>query len=430
MRPSEKPLDPRLSSRLEIVRTILGRWAEPVLLAYGNYAPHPEQQSHLEKMLQVCCDAAQQMTHAVGAAIAVAHGQEIMYVTRSGELASSIGARVNAESGFPGACVTSHKVFLSNHAEADRRVDPSVRRRGITSLIAFPLVENGEVLGFFEVFSRGENAFNVTHIVSLQFMASLVGQALSAFRQSKQCDPVGDGLRSAAPEAAATENHARRPEMASSPSLTTAQVVRAEPARIAPALSAPAIQLQTAAVTPLKQGPPVPELTASFSKSSSEIVEPLRITEASKIASASAKSSAERRCQTRTLVDSLVYVSLAEDNGGILLDVNDSGFSMQTALPLNPGSPYQRRARFTGNGDFEADCELVWDQGTQAGFKFLNVSADLRVRLQSCITPIGISPLSESVPVPAGSVRAQIVSGLAKLDELRSMLLNSKFTKV
>jgi hypothetical protein len=128
MRPFEKPLDPRLSSRLEIVRATLGRWAEPVLLAYGNYAPHPEQQSHLEKMFQVCCDAAQQMTHAVGAAVAVAHSQEIMYVTSSGELASSIGSRVIAESGFPGARISAGGVYVS--PACSRNLRRGIRQQG------------------------------------------------------------------------------------------------------------------------------------------------------------------------------------------------------------------------------------------------------------------------------------------------------------
>src|SRR5579864_206963 len=72
---------------------------------------------------------------------------------------------------------------------------------------------------------------------------------------------------------------------------------------------------------------------------------------------------------------------LGEENGGILLDVNDAGFSMQTAFPLDPGNPHLRRARFSGNGDFEIDCELAWDQSGQAGFRFPNTSADMRGRL-------------------------------------------------
>lgn len=414
--PSEKPLDPRLSTRLELVRTILGGWAEPVLVAYGNYARHPEQRSNLEKMLQVCCDAARQITQAVGAAITVAQGPELVYVARSGELVSSIGARVNAESGFPGACVKSRRLFLSNHALTDPRVDPSVRRRGIKSLIAVPMVENGEVFGFFEVLSRNENAFNVTHIVSLQFMANLVGQALSQFRKSNQCELV----RNALPGALAIKE--------SFPAPSPAHVVGLEMA--APPLSQTATPLQHAVAGPGTKGPKVDGPLVSSSQSVPEIVEPQRTSElANRFAPASTISSTERRSQPRTSVDSLVYVSLGEENGGILLDVNDSGFSMQTAFPLDPGNPHLRRARFSGNGDFEIDCELAWDQSGQAGFRFSNLCADVRGRLRSWIAANGIvvSPLSPTVPRPE---RTQLAaSAIAQLDELRSMLLNGNLTK-
>jgi hypothetical protein len=119
---------------------------------------------------------------------------------------------------------------------------------------------------------------------------------------------------------------------------------------------------------------------------------------------------------------------LGEENGGILLDVNDAGFSMQTALPLNTGNPRLRRARFSGNGDFEIDCELAWDQSGQAGFRFPSISADMRGRLRAWIAANGIavSPPSATVPKPE---RTQLAaSALAQLDELRSMLLNSKLT--
>jgi len=413
MEPSEKPLDPRLSTRLELVRTILGGWAEPVLVAYGNYAPHPEQRSNLEKMLQVCCDAARQITQAVAAAIAVAQGPELVYVAMSGELVWSIGARFNAESGFPGACVKSRIVFLSNHALTDPRVDPSVRRRSIKSLIAVPMVENGEVVGFFEVLSRNENAFNVTHIVSLQFMANLVGQALSQFRQSNQCELVRDAL----PAALAIESF---------PAPSPAHVVSLEMA--APPLSQTATPLQHAVAGPGKKGPKVDGPLVSSSQSVPEIVEPQRTSElANRFAPASTISSTERRSQPRTSVDSLVYVSLGEENGGILLDVNDSGFSMQTAFPLDPGNPHLRRARFSGNGDFEIDCELAWDQAGQAGFMFSNVSADLRGRLRSWIAANGIL-VSQSAPVPRPE-RTQIAATLAKLDELRAILLKESTHK-
>jgi hypothetical protein len=98
---------------------------------------------------------------------------------------------------------------------------------------------------------------------------------------------------------------------------------------------------------------------------------------------------------------------------------------MQTAMPLDAAN-FQRRARFSGNGDFEIDCSLVWDKSGQAGFRFSNVS-DLRMGLESWIAANGIPPLSISItPSPE---RTQIAATLAKLDELRCMLLNSRLSK-
>ncbi len=95
---------------------------------------------------------------------------------------------------------------------------------------------------------------------------------------------------------------------------------------------------------------------------------------------------------------------------------------------VTDGEPHLRRARFSGNGDFEIDCELAWDQTGQAGFRFPNISADMQGRLRAWIAANGIavSPSSATVPKPE---RTQLAaSALAQLDELRSMLLNSKLT--
>jgi GAF domain-containing protein len=201
MEPSEKPLDPRLSNQLELVRTILGRWAEPVLVAYGNYTRHPELGPGLVKMLQVCCEAARQITNAVGAAITLGQSPNFIYVARSGKLVSSIGAGVNTESNFLGACVKSGRALISHSALTDLRVDPAVRQLGVKSLIAIPLVIDDHVRGVLEVCSLAENNFDTNKVVSLQFLAKLLRGALSEFQQSFSAPAhlVGLDAASAAP---------------------------------------------------------------------------------------------------------------------------------------------------------------------------------------------------------------------------------------
>jgi hypothetical protein len=405
-RPSAKPLNPEQSAHLEKIRTILGRWTEPVLVAYGNYARNPEQGPSLEKMLQVCCDAARQIVNAVGVAIAFADGPDLICGARSGELVAAIGARTASESGFPGSCVKSRQAFISHSALTDPRVDPALRRRGIKSLIAIPVIRNNHVLAVFEVFSLAESAFNVTHVVSLQFLANLVGGALSEFQQSKHRDMVWNDLP-AAPAAPAKA-------IVSSPA----------PAHV---VSAKASQLQEQAAR-TERFPQTVASPVSRSQSERKIVEPRKPTElASQIKSASTTSSTERRRQPRTAVDSMAYVSLGDENGGILLDIHDAGFSMQTALPLDSGNTHLRRARFSGDGDFEINCSLLWYEAGKAGFKFCNVPDSL-TGLHSWIAANGIPPLSVSHTRPTPQ-RTQFAAALAQLDQLRSMLLNIKPTK-
>lgn len=405
-RPSAKPLNPDQSAYLEKIRTILGRWTEPVLVAYGNYARNPKQGPTLEKMLQICCDGARQIANAAGVAIAFADGPNLICGARSGELVSAIGARTASEAGFPGSCVKSHQVFISHSALTDPRVDPEVRRRGIKSLIAIPVIRNNHVLAVLEVFSLTESAFNVTHILSLQFLANLVGGALSELQQSKCSDMVWDG----------------KPVAPAAP--TKATVSFPTPANV---VSANASQLQEEAAR-TERCPQTVASPVSGLQSEREIVEPRKPTElASQIKSASTTSSTERRRQLRIAVDSIAYVSLGDENGGILLDIHDAGFSMQTALPLDGGNTHLRRARFSGDCDFEINCGLVWYEAGKAGFKFCNVSDSL-TGLQSWIAANGIHPLSVSDMRPTPQ-RTQFAAALAHLDELRSMLLNSKLTK-
>ena len=390
---SSKPLNSEQLTYLEKIRTILGIWTEPVLVAYGNYTRHPELGPGLVKVLQVCCEAARQITNAVGAAIALGQGPNFIYVARSGKLVSSIGARVNAESNFLGACVKSGKAFISHSALTDLRVDLAVRQLGVKSLSAIPLVINDHVLGVLEVYSLAESNFDTNKVVSLQFLAKLLRGALSEFQESFSAPAhlVGLDAASAAPRGR-----------------TNAIPLKEDAAR-----SHPQLQQGTE--------PPV-----SSSETLSKIAEPLRKTELpSQIAFASTTSSTERRSLPRTSVESLTYVSFGEENGGILLDINDAGFSMQTALPLDAASP-ERRARFSGNGDFEIDCSLVWDKSGQAGFKFSNVP-DSHVKLQSWMAANGIPPSFLSC-TPETAARIQIAATLAKLDEVRSMLLNSRLT--
>lgn len=387
---SEMSMDPQLAALLG-----LGTWTEPILLACGRHERHPEQQANLEKLLKLCCEAAQDVTQANGAAIAVravAVREETAFIYRinRGEVVHPIGTPIISGYFFPAACINSRQVFLSNRAFTEQRIDPALRRRGIKSLLVVPMLKSGDMLGFLEMHSRNENQFNAKHVISLQFIAAVVARASSDLQQWVWDTPSSDNPLASGTEAS-TEMHSdssangvrfsSNSELAENPEL--AEVI-------------PPVQLATA----------VPEITsapksldsgggqhsASLTKAPTELIEQSTSEPSSDVARG-ANDAAERRRRSRTLVDCLAYVSLEEENGGILLDINDAGFSMQIVLPFDPAGARQRRARLTGNADLEADCELVWAQGGQAGFRFSNVSATLHLELESWIAANGITPL-------------------------------------
>ena len=421
-----KPLDPQLSAHLERMRTILGEWTEPILVAYGTYARHPEQPVNFEKLLKICCEAAQHLAHAGGSAIALLDGVKFIYRMNAGQVVPKIGLYVASESGFPGACIKSRQAFLSNHVSIDQRVDPAVRHLGIRSLIVVPMVENGEVLGFLGVFSLSQNPFTVKHVISVQFIATLLGGVLSGLRQAKR-DQTGPDSRPCPqePSIANQSEHPPHSSLSSVPRLAA----RTETSKVIPSVSRIVAPEQRTAAPPEGRDPQPAQPSDFSSQSLPTTVKPEKANEPPReVESGSPVSATERRSRTRTLVDCLAYVSLGEENGGILLDINDAGFCMQIALPLDPGAPRQRRARLTGNGDLEADCELVWGQAGQAGFRFSNLSAEFCLKSQSWMTANGITALAAAGDVPALQRTKTANSALAKLDELHSMLLNSKLT--
>lgn len=402
--PSTKPLDSRLSVHLDAVRMVLGPWTEPVLVAYGNYAHHPERLANVLKMLQVCCEAAHQLTNAARTAIALPDGTELIPIAGSGELVPPIGARVESQSWFPGACVKSNQVFLSQHALSDERIDPAIRSRGIRSLIAIPVAKNDQVLGVLEVFSLTDFAFDARQLACLQFIAKIVGEGLSRFCQSQQRNMVHNGLT---PGPVVMANGTDRPEELR-PSIAVA-------AQLTEEKTTEGASFPSATVIPPSEKKERTERQDSEGAATN--------TSSSRLADSGSKRSAERRSRTRTLFDSLAYVSLGDENGGILLNLSDTGFSMQAAFPLDCENRHPRRARFSGNGDFETDCCLVWDQAGQAGFSFTDISTDFLARLRTWAAANGVaSSTSDVVPSP---LRAEmsVAAARATLDELRSMVL-------
>ena len=127
------------------------------------------------------CSAAERavlLTRAHGAAVAVNSGRGISCRAAAGEIAPPVGSRIDAQSGFTGACIRLGRLTRCDNADSDPRVNrESCRSLEISSIIAAPIVRGGSVVGVIEVFSRQPHAFDKSDCYALERLAEAVADS-------------------------------------------------------------------------------------------------------------------------------------------------------------------------------------------------------------------------------------------------------------
>ena len=126
----------------------------------------------LDLVLNEIVEHARLATGATAAAIALARGEEIVCRATTGANAPDLGVELNVHSGLSGACVQSKKWQRCDDTETDSRVDAEVcRDLGVRSILVFPVIREGELLGIFEIFSPRPNAFTDREIQTLEALS-------------------------------------------------------------------------------------------------------------------------------------------------------------------------------------------------------------------------------------------------------------------
>jgi N-acetylmuramoyl-L-alanine amidase len=133
----------------------------------------------LDEVLQLVSDRALAITGADGVAIALAEDNAIVCRASSGKIAPDAGARLDPNSGFSGACLTSNHIVRCDDSEHDERVNREhCRRLGARSMVAVPLSARQSVIGLLEAFSTEAFGFNDSDVRSLNLLAELILAAL------------------------------------------------------------------------------------------------------------------------------------------------------------------------------------------------------------------------------------------------------------
>jgi N-acetylmuramoyl-L-alanine amidase len=146
----------------------------------------------LDEVLQLVAERAVAITGADGLAIALAENNEIVLRAAAGTVRPDIGARIDRDSAFSGACFQTAQIINCDDTEIDPRVNlEACRKLGARSMVAVPLCGRRRVIGVLEAFSSWPFGFNDTDIGSLTLLAELVVGALKPededrFAQSAQ----------------------------------------------------------------------------------------------------------------------------------------------------------------------------------------------------------------------------------------------------
>jgi hypothetical protein len=116
---------------------------------------------NLDTVLQVIAEAAQMVTGADGAAIALRRDNVVICRARAGDMAPDLGTKLDTDSGISGQCLRTGLAMHCDDANNDTRVDAEVcRRLGLRSLAVVPVGRRPDVNGVLEAFSALPSAFD------------------------------------------------------------------------------------------------------------------------------------------------------------------------------------------------------------------------------------------------------------------------------
>lgn len=152
----------------------------------GNNGAVPEaeleegEQFTLDEVLQLVADRAVAITGADGLAIALAENNEIVLRAAAGTVRPDLGARIDRDSAFSGACVRTAQIVSCDDTETDARVNlQACRRLGARSMVAVPLCGRMRRIGLLQAFSAQPFRFNDRDVRNLSLLADLMLEALT-----------------------------------------------------------------------------------------------------------------------------------------------------------------------------------------------------------------------------------------------------------
>jgi N-acetylmuramoyl-L-alanine amidase/putative methionine-R-sulfoxide reductase with GAF domain len=217
-----------------------------------------EEQFVLDEVLQMVAERAIAITGADGLGIALAENNEIVLRASAGAVKPDVGARIQRDSAFSGACFRTAQIIRCDDTETDDRVNLSAcRRLGARSMVAVPLCGRRRVIGLLEAFSADPFGFNDSDVNSLALLAELILAALKPededrFAESAQVAETKLSAPAIAPAAAASIPKPS-PEISAAPPAVLQVKTETKPAVVAKPAPVASLPLRLPKVNPAAQ---------------------------------------------------------------------------------------------------------------------------------------------------------------------------------
>jgi putative methionine-R-sulfoxide reductase with GAF domain len=140
-----------------------------------------QKQFDRNEVLQLFAQRALGVTHANGAAIALAEDNSMVLRAAAGTVRPDLGLCIDTESWVSTACLRTRQIVRCDDTEVDTLVNREISRRlGARSIVAVPLCVGHRVVGLLETFSRRPFAFHDRDIKNLNRLAGLLLRTLQS----------------------------------------------------------------------------------------------------------------------------------------------------------------------------------------------------------------------------------------------------------
>ncbi len=139
----------------------------------------------LDETMAVVAERVTHITGGTGAGIGILDGKKVRYRAGTGAPALPLGSEVPLKTAICAASVRTGQVIRSEDVNTEVLFDPEpCRQRGILSLLAVPIYQDGGIVGGLELYFDKIHGYAEQDIHTCQLMAGLLTEALS--REAEQ----------------------------------------------------------------------------------------------------------------------------------------------------------------------------------------------------------------------------------------------------